>query len=708
MRRTRYAAAILALVAVGASSCLAGKVTTDPNSNGAKPAESVQTDVDPRLAKPVTYQGGYKRLHYAIEDLAAQTGVAIRCGANNQDWQVRDLPMAFAAHDMPLGKLLETIAGAANLELVAESIKGDTGQTERAYRLSLSSRSRNALDSYLTNKRQTAVDRQSQLWDAVAANADIPDSDFTASGVSAKEARDLAKILKELGPDAKAKVLAGQKVDLNTHDFAKPDLLRDYFRAAGEQYATAFQGNGPPTEADIDACTLGIVSTDNAATGNFNIEIRPVLHSGNNTFGPYQSLDTAADHAWGSTKGHDSPSILAAKVPDQKLPDHLSKDLIPLDIKTGATTPPAFMSKKISLDFPKDRDVTYAEVIAAAAKETGLTIIAEDYLDHRRRSNMVVRSTMGGGKFMLVGQPIVVNKGAVPAGKTPGVKPDMMAAGAQPNPPFSPVGELGKEASVGEILRVLTKGDYGPARFEWFYDEKQKLLVARPPDWIVKHNNLMPESLLVDLKNKANGNGIELDDLAKLMAYTISQVSDWVWQSKDLQFIASTRPSPPSDSLWEFYDKLTVDDKMLARSDAGLPLAKYDTAWVADFVKSGVDSDRVIRMYGGTDEDIRKQKEQIAKRTALLTDPEAVRALTLKITKEPARKPSTVGGATMVPGADKTADSEDGYTYRPELVGQYKGESIDLRLDALYPAFPIYSPEREAKLAAKQDKKVKP
>lgn len=99
--RARCVVALLALSILLTSACDAQKVTVDPNIGGAKP--TVESGRDPRLAQLVTYEGGYKRLHYAIEEISAQTGVRIRCGANNQDWQIRGMPLVFAVKDMPLG-----------------------------------------------------------------------------------------------------------------------------------------------------------------------------------------------------------------------------------------------------------------------------------------------------------------------------------------------------------------------------------------------------------------------------------------------------------------------------------------------------------------------------------------------------------------------------------------------------------------------------
>ena len=75
--------------------------------------------------------------------------------------------------------------------------------------------------------------------------------------------------------------------------------------------------------------------------------------------------------------------------------------------------------------------------------------------------------------------------------------------------PFSPVSGLSADPTAGDVLRTLSKTSYGGVRFSWHYNEKAKLLVARPIDWIMQHSNLMPESLLTYLRDKANGSGIE-------------------------------------------------------------------------------------------------------------------------------------------------------------------------------------------------------
>lgn len=711
MKPHRHLAVILLLlIATLAMPALAEKITVDPNA-GAKPAELSQTDVDKLLTQPVTYEGGYKRLHYVIEDLAAKTGLRIRCGANNQDWQVRDLPVAVSVQSMPLGKLLEMLASATDLELIAESIQSGSGKTEKQYRLSLSSRSRNALANYLDAKHQASVDRESQMWDALVAHADIPDSDFSApTGIFGAGARVLSKILKDLGPDAKAKVLSGQKVELTTKDYARADLLRELNRAQTEGFAAIMQKSGmDATPQENSPCTLTISPNDDPATGEFRINTIMPVTLGKVGMGAPLPLDAAAMQLWGNTKGHDKPAVLSTPVMGQKLPDHLSKDLTPLDIKKDDEPAPSILRQKVTLDLPKDKDVTYAQALAALSKATGLNITVEDFLDHKRRDDFtIVKSPSGGVTVRTTRSSVSVNsKGEVTSAKS---SDPSWGADQQNDKPFSPVSELGKDATVGDVLRALSKVTYGLPNFEWFYNENEKLLVARPPDWIKKHTNLMPESLLVELKKKADSTGIDLDDLCKLVPFNQSQILEWVAQSKDLGFTFMPMATPPSNVFWKVYEKLTPEDKATAKSDAGLPLAKFDTSWVADFIKSGINSDQTIRVFTGTPDTMKNQSDLMAKRTALLTDPDVMRALTLRIVKERTGRIHGFGSGFVVTSGSKPPEvTEDGWTYRPKLSGEYKGEKIDQTLDPIYFAFPIYSPQRETELdKAKQEKKSAP
>lgn len=703
MRKPHLFAVVLALAAVSLLPCLAAKVTDDPNAGSDTPAVSAASGADP-LTQPVTYEGGYKRLHYVVEDLGAKTGVTIRCGTNKDDWQVRDLPLTVSARDIPLGKLLEAITSATNLEIVAETVKNDAGQAEKQYRLSLSTRARTALENYVAKQQAESRAEQEQAWDALVANADIPDSDVdTASNPRAQAARDIAKILKHLGPEAKAKVMAGEGIDIAPGTYPDPALMRDLYLASRQSYGSLVEQGAEPTEDEVNSVTLSIKPSEDTGTGRFNIMavVTPVK-IGNLVLASPTVLSSAAQLVWKQTRGHKPPSGLPKPAATSDMPDHIAKDLLPLDIKADAKDPAPLLSRKVKLDLPKDKDVTYADAIDALAKAAGVTIVAENYLDHRRRPQMMTSIASSGGRD---GSRITITtSGGIPpnmAGKIPQMS---WLKSDPPTGPFSPVSGLPDETTVGDVLRALSKGGVGPMmQFEWFCNEKSKLLVGRASNWVTQHQNLMPEALLVDLRRKADTKGIELDDITRLTHYTLAQRTEWVTMSKNLSFLAGVSMMHSiSDILWRLYENLTPDDKAMAKSPGGLPLAKYDAAWVAEFNKAGMRNDSTIRLMSAGAGMQKKLLDDARKQKELLTNPEAIRRLTLGIVGEPAQLiPSFVNGSIAFTSAS-VAGRSDRHTYRPVLTGDYKGENVDIKLDPIYPSFPVYSPEREAELEKPQ------
>ncbi len=459
---TRIAAAILTLAALTIAPCSADRVTTDPNTASARAAQVDTSDVDARLAQKITYDSGYKRLHYMLEEISAKTGVTVRCGSSKNDWPVRDMPLAISVHELPLGKLLEAIASAADLDLTSEKIATDNGAGQKVYRLSFSMRSRVALDNYVNSRHQTTVDMCDQLWDALVASADIPDSDIDLGNSDrAKSARAMAEVLKELGPDAKARAFAGETITLHTGSFSKPDLLRKWYQAEFDQSKQYNKEGAPPTGEQLDAATFSIIPTTNPTTGEFRIGMSVPVRYDMSTISRTADLRQTTRDIWQRTKGHKSPSVLRARLPAYTPPpDHMARDLAAIRIDANDNQPPAFLAEKVKLDLPKDKDVSYAEALAALARATGLTIVTEDYLDHKHKCNLSQQPS-DHRLYTGLGQQMPTNL-----------------------PPFSPVGTVSEDATVGDFLRALTKGRYGSKQFEWFYNEQAKLLVGRSPDWM--------------------------------------------------------------------------------------------------------------------------------------------------------------------------------------------------------------------------------
>lgn len=116
MRKMSWLLVALALLAVITSAEAAEVITVDPNTPEAL-AEKVNVHVDDaRLDQKVTFEARRKSVLTILEDLSDLTGVTLRAGYNNQDWQVRDRKMNIFATDVPLRNLMESIARVMNFK----------------------------------------------------------------------------------------------------------------------------------------------------------------------------------------------------------------------------------------------------------------------------------------------------------------------------------------------------------------------------------------------------------------------------------------------------------------------------------------------------------------------------------------------------------------------------------------------------------------
>jgi len=104
----------LVLLSLAASMAGAvGKVTVDPNATGVKAAPKAEGgfwEADGRLGHKVTYEARRKPVRTILSDLSKITGVDLKAGYSNVDWQVRDRKMSIFCEDLPLKDLMQSVA----------------------------------------------------------------------------------------------------------------------------------------------------------------------------------------------------------------------------------------------------------------------------------------------------------------------------------------------------------------------------------------------------------------------------------------------------------------------------------------------------------------------------------------------------------------------------------------------------------------------
>lgn len=641
IRLTSIIALSLILVTAFAAGGWAQKVTVDPNAPGVqRPVES-KDDIDKRLAQKITYDSGYKRLHDVADDIAKLSGVSIACGKNSQDWRVRDIPLVVCVKDLPLGKLLRAVADATHTRVALERVGSDSAKHYRIYRRQ---REEQAIANLISARHAIKLAQVEWQWDAM-----------TAYGKSGKEIPGVAKSLLPLGrliaafgPDAKAKMLDGEM-----------------FCARGSDPASAAAiGELQPAAKDTQAAAIAFKMSDEGEMGQtalcWTLRPSPNDTSGSGLIGFHFGIASALDG-----KGLNLPPY--------------PKDPEVADLKDGIDNPEmAFMTKdkpeewdyplllaKIDVVKPKElKDATFADAMRALAKASGCNIVAEDFVSHMAYSSQNVESAFA------------------------------------------------KDTTVADRLRGLRINGYY-VQYNWFFGKDSKLLVGWASynsgdarfsgSWLDHHRALLPEKYLTDLKRKLDGPGVQFDDAASLANLGIASYFEWFSHSRDLGCMDMLR-STSNVAMWKLYDSLSAEDKALAKSDAGLRLAKLDPGVTTEFLRSSRMSQFPLPP-GPNDAQPGGVRSYLDQRAT--SDPNVVSTMVMKVTSTPAKrrarhvKPGSWGEGAFVEEDISAALKLSLYTLRLEYTLDGKKQTVEKWTtpdNFMTTPLPLYSLEREAEI----------
>ena len=318
-------------------------------------------------------------------------------------------------------------------------------------------------------------------------------------------------------------------------------------------------------------------------------------------------------------------------------------------------------------------------------------------------------------------------------------------------------GEFYSQTNLAYALGTLPHGEQWredmPMPFSWRVDAQNRLIVGSAAKWPWHHDHLVPESLLVNLRNKINGKGADLDDVLPVACLTPGQREDWVTSSRDLH-VAHCEVWPDLAPLWRFYDSLSSRDKALAKSEAGLKLSSFDPGKLAALfsetttamariagqepkmspaflfafrlVREDYELAQRVQAWAKsrpklpeTDEAgyMERQEQTLAEMAAefpelavpvIPTDIDAILGLTLRITRR--KTPPFVR-------VYKECDYQEGKAWQietgPAGIDRHsydmtlEGSGKSLRIPGPHIAFPVFSAEREKKLWEQKKKSAK-
>ena len=666
MRKRALTFLVILFVVASAIPVLAqGKTTNDPNVSGA-PVPRAQDETDSRLLRKTTYDSGYKRLHTVIEDLSRTSGMDIKSGKNKMDWRVRDIPVVVCVEDMPLGKLLRAIADATHTWFTSEKIAGDS---EKSYRIQRRNKEETEIDTLLQARHEALMAAANWQWDAMVAYGKSEENPDLAGDPETKNLRPIARLIAALGPDAKNRLLNGDTLDFRGRDPACQEIVNGLYKGAWEEMKEGMEEDGktapPLTSEDAEAATFSIKLMDSGVSGETYIQLNfsPITYGRVET-GWCGSLGIA--HAL-RDKGLNLPPYPRDTQSPSPKNDMENQAMTLLRNNKERDWDHPLLRAKIDIEKPKDiKEPTFADAIQTVAAASGCNIVVEDFASH-------------------LDQPV-----------------------------YDDV--FRKNTTVADSLSNMNFGGY--ADYIWFFNESDKLLVGwagyvSGRGWRDHHRNLVAEEYISGLKRKLDGSGVEFDDAVHLSNLPQESFDEWIFYSRGFKCLDQARACRET-ALWQLYDSLETADKALAKSDGGLPLAKFDTAWIAGFFHAQklAESAYICQPSSRTDAEEQKDEAERKLKERVMSDPDIISTMVMRVEKKPARgRPITF----------KTDDGRDAMTFgdfpaelklsRYDMVIDYRIDGADrkMTIQGSSLAFPVRSEEREAEItrAAAAEKKGK-
>ena len=647
---------MLAVVLTGVLLCAAlavegvGKVTVDPNVLRDPTRSAVEDNVALSLSTPVTYDSGSKRLHTVLGDLSRMTGIRVYCGRNRKDWQVRDIPIVACVKDMPLAKLLRAIADATHTSVRKQRVGDDAAWTYRIYRTPADQA---AFDSYFQNRYDARWAAAEWHWDAMVACGksqepiDLPP--FSR--------RDLliSKLIASLGPDAKSDLFSGDTFVFRGNDPAYQAIMRElYLLERNGRRSPAYDAAPPPTDEDTEAAVLKIKlrDTGGARAAYIQTNLSPLVWG--SMF--VSSLGSLSVARFLENSGLSLPPYPEVKTSRTKTSMDIPDMVRLFNSGRGSVRDYPFMRVEVDLVQPQNLETPkFSDIVRAVALAGECNIVTEDFTSHKTPEYQDVRTLLR---------------------------------------------TFRTDTTISEALSALR---FAASRrytgYTWFADEDDRLIVGWADDdqgfrtWQDHHRNLLPQEYLDGLKNKLRGSGLELDDVIQFTEIPKGSFDEWIEQSCDLSELSGA--SVGDEPEWRLYNALQPGDKLLASSERGLPLWKFDIKWVADFFRAcriqqpllgELPRQLVNSSVQAKTLEMRDQRERNIRATS---DPEVISTMVMRIVKRPATIRWVPGrGFVKVPRALKLS--------RYDMVIDYSMDGACGKLNIAGPplAFPMVSEAR--------------
>lgn len=399
-------AAMLGIIILIGRADAIGKSTIDPNTvTTAVESKPFDSESDSRLAQKVTYEARYKTISAVLADLSKSTGVKLKAGYNNQDWQVRDRKMNIFVKEIPLAALMSSIARVMKFKW---SISRDAQPW--TYRLYMDRRTLLDAEGRRARRIQKNIEWQTkkrEAWVEDIANVGrLSDQDLEKLKetnpylyVYRKTGRsDALNALFKAAPDIANALTAGQEMTLNVASLPQ-DVQQAVLqlRSSCRLLRSVWTGNGrtPSYEAEPDAENIDLIINEGvdrvAREGANNLHMGWIVVRYGERFSeqdlvtPFPNTDfettklfgTEFVRSWETEQGADQvrypkSEIDAAKVADRQ---RFGQDDTPEEKPKEHPDDPALQEKVKFLP----EDMRLSNVLAELAKNSGLSIVSDSF-----------------------------------------------------------------------------------------------------------------------------------------------------------------------------------------------------------------------------------------------------------------------------------------------------------------------------------------
>lgn len=535
LRALLFVAGFAVLTAVSGS-VSAEKITIDPNGPGSsRQAPCARISPDAPLARKVTYEATSRRVVDILQDLSGAYGVDLRAGYSQFDWQVRDRRMNIFARDVPLHKLMDSIARVMKFKWSS----GAARNGRKIYRLYMDRRS--LLDEEARRAREAErlarleAERRRQSLELFYGLADLSTEDAASIReenpyeyflVKSGIARSVGAFLRET-PAVVDALANGDLLSLTANSLS-PEARARMLAVVGDLERVEFPGPGSgrtvPSEVPDDAQDVVIRVNDDLSDLKASMQEAPcVLGLVELEIGGFSTDITLLDPESDFAKA--VGEVLLASQEEARPPSEVGEMMRDKILQALASD----VSKEVADDPP--------------AKHPNDSDLLADVAIHPKSNELPdVQSALAQASgFSVVSDCFTRTSGALAV--------------------------TDQDSELGDLLDAIGKA----YRYDW--DKRGEIVEFRDQRWFAKRAAQIPEEWLEKWRGKLTDTGtLDLGDLVQMAALTEEQFSENIVADSILGKPAITVPLFTARGILRLYGSLSVSQRSSVFSRDGLDL----------------------------------------------------------------------------------------------------------------------------------------